>query len=91
MSEILRNGCFTRCHHIPTMFIKPDLKCFVSPLQVVINNYMKTNSFCNAWETTKIKRVEYRPDSVLTRRVSKGVERLEDSPPLPSLNELNLL
>ena len=65
------------------MFIKPDFKCFVSPLQVAINNYMKTNSFCNAWETTKIKRVEYRPDLVLTRRVAKGVERLEDSPPPP--------
>ena len=36
------------------MFIKPVVEFSVSPLTFVINNYIATNNFPNAWKTVRI-------------------------------------
>ena len=52
--RLLRNDCSTGYENIPTMFIKPVVECLVSPLTFVINNYIATNNFPDAWKTPKI-------------------------------------
>ena len=36
------------------MFIKPVVEFLVSPLTFVINNYIATNNFPDAWKTARI-------------------------------------
>ena len=61
--------------NIPAMFIKPVVEFLVSPLTFVINNYIATSNFPNAWKTARISPVQkitqpaklkdYRPVSIL--------------------------
>ena len=52
--RLLRNECSTGYDNIPAMFIKPVVEFSVSPLTFVINNYITTNNFPNAWKTVRI-------------------------------------
>ena len=57
------------------MFIKPVVEFLVSPLTFVINNYIATNNFRDAWKTARISPIpkltqpvelkDYRPVSIL--------------------------
>ena len=57
------------------MFIKPVVEFLVSPLTFVINNYITTNKFSDAWKTARISPIpkitqpveleDYRPVSIL--------------------------
>ena len=40
--------------NIPAIFIKPVVELLVSPLTFVINNYIATSNFPNAWKTATI-------------------------------------
>ena len=55
--RLLRNGCSTRYDNIPATFIKPVVELLVSPLTFVINNYLATSNFPNAWKTAAISPV----------------------------------
>ena len=55
--RLLRNGCSTRYDNIPATFIKPVAELLASPLTFVINNYLATNNFPNAWKTAAISPV----------------------------------
>ena len=67
------------------MFIKPVVQFLVSPLTFVINNYIATNSFPDAWKTPRISPIpkitqsvelkDYRPVSILSV-LSKAYEKL---------------
>ena len=71
--------------NIPAMFIKPVVEFLVSPLTFVINNYIATNNFPNAWKTARISPIpkitqpvelkDYRPVSILPV-LSKVYEKL---------------
>ena len=52
--RLLRNNGSTGYDCIPAMFIKPVVEFLVSPLTFVINNYIATNNFPNAWKTVRI-------------------------------------
>ena len=67
------------------MFIKPVVQFLVSPLTFVINNYIATNSFPDAWKTARISPIpkitqsvelkDCRPVSILSV-LSKAYEKL---------------
>ena len=83
--RILRNDCFTGNDNIPVMFIKPVVEFLVSSLTFVINNYVATNNFPDAWKTARISPIPkitqpvelkyYRPVSILPV-LSKVYEKL---------------
>ena len=66
-------------------FIKPVVEFVVSPLKFVVNNYIATNSFPDAWKTARISPIpkiiqpvelkDYRPVSILPV-LSKVYEKL---------------
>ena len=57
------------------MLLKPVVEFLVSPLTFVINNYITTNKFSDAWKTARISPIpkitqpvelkDYRPVSIL--------------------------
>ena len=67
------------------MFIKPVVEFLVSPLKFVINNYIASNNFPDAWKTARISPTpkiaqpvelkDYRPVSILPV-LSKVYEKL---------------
>ena len=67
------------------MFLKPVVEVLVSPLTFVINNYIATNNFPDAWKTARISPIpkitqpvelkDYRPVSILPV-LSKVYEKL---------------
>ena len=67
------------------MFIKPVVDFLVSPLKFVINNYIASNNFPDAWKTARISPTskiaqtvelkDYRPVSILPV-LSKVYEKL---------------
>ena len=52
--RLLRNYCSAGYDNIPAMFLKPVVEVLVSPLTFVINNYIATNNFPDAWKTARI-------------------------------------
>ena len=73
--QLLQNDCSTGYGNIPTMFIKPVAEFLVSPLTLVINNYIKTNNFSDARKTARISP---------TPKISQPME-LKDYRPVPIL------
>ena len=52
--RLLRNDFSTGYDNIRAMFLKPVLEFLVSPLTFVINNYIATNNFPDAWKTARV-------------------------------------
>ena len=52
--RLLWNDCSTGYDNIPAMIIKPVVEFLVSPTTFVINNYIATNNFPDAWKTARI-------------------------------------
>ena len=83
--RLLRNYCSAGYDNIPAMFLKPVVEVLVSPLTFVINNYIATNNFPDAWKTARISPIpkitqpvelkDYRPVSILPV-LSKVYEKL---------------
>ena len=83
--RLLRNDYSAGYGNILAMFIKPVVEFLVSPLTSVINNYIATNNFPDAWKTAKISPIpkikqpvelkDYRPVSILPV-LSKVYEKL---------------
>ena len=51
--RLLRNDCSTGYNNIAAMSIRPVVEFLVSPLAFVINNYIATNNFPDAWKTAR--------------------------------------
>ena len=74
--RLLRNDCSTGYDNIPAMFLKPVVEFLVLPLTFVINNYIATNNFPDAWKTARINPIpkitqpvelkDHRPVSILS-------------------------
>ena len=52
---------------MPVMFIKAIVELLVSPLKFVIDNYIATNNFLDAWKTARISPIP---------KITSGIKRL---------------
>ena len=69
--KLLRNDWSTGYENMPAMFIKPVVEFLVSPLAFVINNYIATNSFLDAWKIARISPIP---------KITQPVELKDDRP-----------
>ena len=65
--RLLRNDCSAGYDNIPAMFLKPVVEVLVSPLTFVINNYIATNNFPDAWKTARISPILKKPQPVVLK------------------------
>ena len=65
--RLLRNDCSAGYDNIPAMFLKLVVEVLVSPLTFVINNYIATNNFPDAWKTARISPVPKKPQPVVLK------------------------
>ena len=73
--KMIRNDCSSGYDHIPASFIKPIFEFLVSPINFIINNFIKINQFPDIWELARISPIpkmqlpveikDYRPVSIL--------------------------
>ena len=83
--KMVQNDCSTGYDHIPAFFIKPVSEFLVSPINFIINNFIKINQFPDIWKLARIGPIpkiqlpvelkDYRPVSVLPI-LSKIYERV---------------